>query len=188
MSRGIHTLPNEGRTVDWLTPPDLLEALGSFDLDPCCHPVQADPVSNWDVYALQRWHNSYGPFLRHDPAGRDWHWKDGLKEPWHGRVWLNPPYGRLQRAFLRRLVEHGKGTALLASRTETEVFHRYVWDSATAVYFLEGRLHYWTPEGLRARGNAGHGSVLVAYGDFDAGMISIAVDSGAIKGRMVYLK
>lgn len=28
--------PARGLTDDWLTPPDLLRHLGTFDLDPCC--------------------------------------------------------------------------------------------------------------------------------------------------------
>ena len=40
---------------------------------------------------------------------------------------------------------------------------------------------------LPNEGNAGHGSVLVAYGELDAAMIGLAADSEAIKGRMVYL-
>jgi len=31
---GGHQLPNEGQTNEWMTPPHILEALGSFDDDP----------------------------------------------------------------------------------------------------------------------------------------------------------
>lgn len=35
MSIGGHEKPNKGNTDTWLTPPWLLDRLGSFDLDPC---------------------------------------------------------------------------------------------------------------------------------------------------------
>lgn len=40
MSRGIHSKPVRGLSNDWLAPPELIRALGSFDLDPCAHPKQ----------------------------------------------------------------------------------------------------------------------------------------------------
>lgn len=33
---------------------------------------------------------------------------DGLKNPWFGRVWLNPPYGKFSAAFVRKAVEELK--------------------------------------------------------------------------------
>lgn len=30
-----HQRPNAGLSDDWLTPPEIIEALGPFDLDPC---------------------------------------------------------------------------------------------------------------------------------------------------------
>jgi hypothetical protein len=33
---------------------------------------------------------------------------DGLKHPWAGRVWLNPPFGRFGPHFVRRAVEELK--------------------------------------------------------------------------------
>lgn len=37
---------------------------------------------------------------------------DGLKSPWNGLVWMNPPYSQATPWF-RRFVEHGNGIALL---------------------------------------------------------------------------
>jgi hypothetical protein len=88
--------------------------------------------------------------------------------PWgEGRVWLNPPYNAVS-TWLGRLVEHGVGTALLFARTETEVFWRLIWQEATALVFLRGRLTFHRPDGTLPRANAGAPSVLVAYGHADA--------------------
>jgi hypothetical protein len=87
---------------------------------------------------------------------------DGLSRPWHGRVWLNPPYGRQVGDWLERLAAHGDGMALVFARTDTDWFRR-AFTSATAVCFISGRLRFVAGDG-RAPGSAGAPSVLLAYG------------------------
>ena len=70
--------------------------------------------------------------------------------------------------WLARLVEHGDGIALIFARTETEVFHRWGWESADAMLFLRGRLHFHDVDGSRAKANAGGPSVLIAHGKENA--------------------
>lgn len=126
---------------DWLTPPHVLKALGSFDLDPC------SPIGRpWDTAAQH--------YTLMD---------NGLNKPWHGRVWLNPPYGNQTEQWMARLAQHGNGIALIFARTETATFHPWVWDYADAIMFLRGRLRFWTKEG-REGGSAGAPSCLIAYG------------------------
>ena len=95
---------------------------------------------------------------------------DWLLLRWRGRVWLNPPYGQqdVVGPWMRRMAEHGNGTALIFARTETEIFFETVWLAAKACLFLEGRLHFHYPDGSRAKHNGGAPSVLVAYGSRDA--------------------
>lgn len=130
----------------WLTPPEIIHALGKFDLDPCCPPVMPWPTA-------ERMLNE-----------RD----DGLSAEWEGRVWLNPPYSREAVKWLRRLAKHGQGTALIFARTETSWFFETIWNAADAVLFLEGRIHFHKADGTRAAANAGAPSCLVAYGEKDA--------------------
>lgn len=107
--------------------------------------------------------------------------EDGLAEPWFGRVWLNPPYGENAR-WLSRLADHGNGISLVASRTEVmEWFVPFVWKRATAILFIYGRLFFMQADGRRAKGNAGHGSVLVAYGNTNAQ----ALATSGIEGKLV---
>jgi hypothetical protein len=146
--------PGRGITDEWLTPPDLLARLGPFDLDPCAAVDQP-----WQTAATQ-W------------TIRD----DGLSRPWHGRVWLNPPYSN-NEAWMRRM---GQGIALVFARTETRWFFDTVWDRAAAVLFLRGRLHFYTPDGKRAKGNAGGPHVLAAYGNEDAKTLYGLRDLGRI--------
>lgn len=147
----------------WLTPPDLLEALGPFDLDPCAAPEPRP----WPTAAV------------HYTAD-----VDGLRQPWHGRAWVNPPYSKSER-WLARLADHGTGTALIFARTDTAAFHRQVWGKASALLFLRGRLNFYTSDGRRGRVNAGAPSVLIAYGDADADRLDDARDHGTIAGALV---
>ncbi len=157
--RGIHTRPNRGLSDDWLTPPEILRALGRFDLDPC-------------ACRNQPWRTAERMIA--PPA-------DGLAAEWHGRVWLNPPYGSQVRRWVERLSEHGDGIALVPARTEVESwFWPFVWERADAILFLRGRLYFLRPDGSKC-GNAGHGSVLAAYG---AANIT-ALESSGIPGRLV---
>lgn len=163
MRRGIHTKPVRGMTNDWITPPEIIRSLGKFDLDPCAHPCQFTKTASVMI----------------SPPS------NGLddKFDWAKRVWLNPPYGDEITAWMKKMAEHGNGVALVPARTEVESwFWPYVWDSADAVLFLKGRLYFLTPSGEK-RGNAGHGSVLVAYG---AENVSIIRDCG-IKGKYIRL-
>jgi hypothetical protein len=131
---------------EWLTPPEIVKALGEFDLDPCS-PV----VRPWDT-AAQHYDKTH----------------DGLAQPWHGRVWLNPPFGREAVKWLRRMVNHGNGIALIPARTETAMFYECVWNRAHAVCFMKGRPHFHYVDGRRAPANSGAPICLAAYGAFNA--------------------
>jgi len=98
MTLGSHQI-SVGKSQVHCTPKWLIERLGPFDLDPCA----ADPRP-WDCAAVN-WTSR------------------GLDRPWQGFAWLNPPFDRYQvGAWVRRLAEHGDGTALLHARTEARWF------------------------------------------------------------------
>lgn len=139
---GGHHRGFRGWSSDWLTPIEIVQALGPFDLDPCSHPEMP-------------WRTA--EHMIHPPA-------DGLACNWNGRVWLNPPYGQEAACWLRKLAIHGDGIAIMFARTETAMFFASVWAEATGILFLRGRLHFHRPDGTRARANAGGPSCLVAYG------------------------
>ena len=81
-------------------------------------------------------------------------------------MWCNPPYGRETWAWLEKLAKHPDGgIALIFARTETAGFVSEVWEKASAVMFLHGRLHFHTADGTRADANSGAPSALVAYGE-----------------------
>lgn len=133
------------RTDNWLTPPEIIEALGPFDLDPC-----ASLDQTWATAARQ--------YTVHD---------NGLVLPWRGRVWLNPPYSRAL-PWIAKLALHGIGTALLFARTDTKLFFEHVFGRAMLLMFLRGRVKFIAPHKDHQRDHAPEASVLIAYGEQDA--------------------
>jgi hypothetical protein len=68
---------------------------------------------------------------------------------------------------VKKLADHGRGTALLHARTEAEWFEP-VWQTASAILFLADRLYFHYPDGRRAEANSGAPACLIAFGKFDA--------------------
>lgn len=169
---GGHQTPKRNRTDDWLTPPHIIPALGgweSFDLDPAAIEDQIWPTAR-QHYTI-----------------RD----NGLILPWHGRVWLNPPYSRGPlRKFMARMAAHGRGIAFIFARTDTETFHAYGWERADAMLFLHGRTTFYTPDGKPARrkdgseSNGGAPTVLIAYSQAEADVLA----NCGLRGKFVPLK
>jgi hypothetical protein len=127
----------------WLTPPEWVEKLGPFDLDPACPPVMP-------------WRTAARVFTKQD---------DGLKQPWSGRVWLNSPFGREAALWLAKMAAHGNGIALVPARTETAMFYDSVWGCADSICFVRGRPHFYFSDGRRAPFNSGAPIALIAYGE-----------------------
>lgn len=148
----------KGKNDEWITPPEIIQALGEFDLDPCSAINQPWDTAN-NYYTID---------------------DDGLLMPWFGRVWLNPPYNRyLIPMWMEKMAMHKNGTALVFARTETEWFQRFVFPHCQSILFIDGRLHFHYIDGARAKANAGAPSVLIAYDEFDSDMI----EKSGIKGK-----
>ncbi len=156
---------NTTSSDEWLTPPEILAALGPFDLDP-----SAPIVRPWDMATRH--------YTKTD---------DGMAQPWTGRVWLNPPYGRETFRWLARLAEHGSGIALIFARTETRGFHDEIWEKAHSVFFFRGRLRFCTVSGERG-GTANAPSCLVSYSGTDTDKIRLASAKGLLEGRCILLR
>jgi hypothetical protein len=142
---------NTGGTDEWLTPREVIGALGPFDLDPCSPLPDRRP---WPTAA------------RHLDLT-----DDGLRTEWTGRVWCNPPYATAAR-WLARMADHNHGTALIFARTETRAWHDHVWARATGVLFIKGRLRFCYPVTGRPGDAASAPSALIAYGEHDAAILA----------------
>lgn len=168
LGAGAYLMPRDGTTAFythagnssvgqcWETPTQLLDALylafRRFDLDPC-----APRKSRTRVRA--RVH-----FTEED---------DGLALPWHGLVFVNPPYGRGLAAWVekcRREVEEERArtvVALLPARPDTSYWHEHVAGKAV-VYFLRGRLKFGDGEQ-----SAPFPSALVLWGAYPEALVAL---------------
>jgi len=161
---------NTNNEQEWLTPIDIIMALGSFDLDPCAPPPERRPWATAE---------------RHYSKEED---GDGLCLPWRGRVWLNPPYSRETFKWLARLAEHGSGIALTFARTETNGFHAEVWEKAYCVFFFRGRLSFGLSGSGEIKDRCNAPSCLIAYSLEDSEAIAMAAAANLIQGKIVWLK
>lgn len=134
---------HQGATNVWLTPKEIIDTLGPFDLDPC---AASEP---------RPWTTAAAHYVEKE---------NGLTKPWVGLVWCNPPYGKETGAWLKRLSEHGEGIALVFARTETKWFQS-VAKSSTLLFFPTGRLSFCRPDGTATNSNAGAPSVFLGFGN-----------------------
>jgi hypothetical protein len=133
-----------GLSDDWLTPPSIFQRLNlAFDLDPCSP-------------GPDHWVPAKRIYTKVD---------DGLRQPWFGRVFMNPPFGgrRGQVPWLRKFFAHGDGIALVAARTSADWFHDVVVPNAQILCFPNGKTKFIRPDG--SVGNEpGTGVVLIGMG------------------------
>lgn len=71
---------------------------------------------------------------------------DGLVQPWFGKVFMNPPYGRgigewVRKAYMEAGLDGTMVVGLLPARTDTKWFHDYIYGKAE-VRFIKGRLKF----------------------------------------------
>jgi hypothetical protein len=139
---------------DWRTPAIYTQAacevMGAIDLDPA-----SSAVANRDLGA----HKFYDKKA------------DGLRRSWHGRVWLNPPYGRIGNTSFAKLwseklvEEHAAGRveqAILLTNASTDAaWFTPLWKHP--ICFVRRRIRFLRSDGLRAAVPT-HASVFVYIG------------------------
>lgn len=121
---------------EWYTPDEYLIAarsvLGGFDLDPASSVTAQEKIKASAYYTKD---------------------DNGLIKPWHGRVWLNPPYSQpLIFQFIERLCdafdsgEIESAIMLTHNYTDTRWFHKAAGTSK-AICFTKGRIKFYSPTG-----------------------------------------
>ena len=129
--------------VEWYTPPWVFEGLGlTFDIDP------AAPQGGLPWIPAKQF------FCQAD---------DGLTQPWIGRIWCNPPYGKHTKDWMRRMAEHANGVALVFARTDCQWYHDHV-AKADALLYLKGRIRFVDAAADPGKSSPGAGSLLAAWG------------------------
>jgi hypothetical protein len=122
----------------WCTPESLLVLIreffgGEIDLDPCSN--EHATVHAKTEYRLPT---------------------DGLAAPWFGKVFVNPPYGKdterktnldhwVRRCVRAHQQEHAEVITLIPASPETQRWHKYIFPTATAFCYPEGRVEFVEP-------------------------------------------
>jgi DNA N-6-adenine-methyltransferase (Dam) len=141
-------LIQQSTSAEHYTPPQYIEAarlvLGSIDLDPA-----SCKAANKTVKATEFFDKK----------------KNGLEREWHGKVFLNPPYGDLVGKFIAKLMaemEASRTTEAIvlvnAHCTDTAWFQP-LWDGCLC--FTDHRINF---TGDKDRSGSTHGSIFVYFG------------------------
>ena len=112
-------------TDEWATPQDFFDKLMEtyrFTLDVC---ATAENAKCADFYTKE---------------------DNGLTKDWMGRCWMNPPYGRDIKYWVKKAYQSARDNGalvvcLLPSRTDTAWWHDYVLPYGE-VTFIRGRLKF----------------------------------------------
>jgi phage N-6-adenine-methyltransferase len=137
---------------EWYTPSKYIElartVLGEIDLDPASNAKAQEVVRAKDFFTAEQ---------------------DGLLRPWHGRVWLNPPYAQpLIGQFIDKLLEErGAGNitaaiALVHNYTSSSWFQRAA-QIVDGICFAAQRIAFESPDGEKAAPT--QGQAFLYYGD-----------------------
>ena len=139
----------QANSIEWWTPLQYVErgrlAMGGIDLDPASCAQANKTIKAKRFFDRQ---------------------SDGLKHEWHGRIWLNPPYGKDARGFVEHLLSeftrgHVKQAVVLLNCNSVET----KWFEPLRQFFLcfpKGRIHFISPNSQVT--SATHGSVFVYLG------------------------
>ena len=154
-----HAPATTRETDDWYTPPAVFAWLGAvghtFDMDVCSPGPLIVP---------------WVPAKEHvTPA------QDGLKTPWRGLVWCNPPYSTVGQ-WVARFLGHGNGVILTNASCDTAWFQRLVHDPC-AVFFPAGRVRFIHGGTMKASKAPPRPQVLVGIGAGEA-LVRGAQDRG----------
>ena len=149
---------NTHKSVEWYTPAWIFEALGiEFDLDPSSPHDMESAVPAAVKYTM---------------------FDDGLSQQWNGRVWLNPPYGKSTPFWIRRMIDHNDGIALVFSRTDA-AWCQDAMEACTSMLFLSGRIQFVPGiENQHKKSRSAAGTVMFAFGNDCAAALKNMSDRG----------
>ena len=119
-------------TNEWYTPKELYNKLNeefNFTLDPCC----TEKSRKCEKYFTKK--------------------ENGLIHDWsNNNVFMNPPYGNdikywIEKAYLESLKDNTIVVALIPARTDTSYWHNFIFNKASDIRFLKGRIKFEKEDG-----------------------------------------
>lgn len=136
---------NEWYTPGWII--DLAkEVLGRIDLDPASNNIANMTVLAHDFYTKET---------------------DGLKCPWNGQVWCNPPYSpalikKFTAKFLEEYESGNMKEGIILTNSGTDTLWNIPLAKGVQAYTL-GRISFLMPDGSE-KGKGSRGSVFTYFG------------------------
>lgn len=156
-------------SVEWYTPADYIsaarEVLGGIDLDPA-----SSELANQTVAAAQ--------YFNEDD--------NGLERDWHGRVWLNPPYGKGTGLFATKLVEEYAASRVMAAVLLINAYgfdsgwFQPLWDHPLC--FTDHRITFTSPQ--RGTGGPANANLFIYLGPAEQRFAEVFSGFGAIVRRI----
>jgi len=145
--------PNVGISgpADWYTPAKYVklarQVMGEIDLDPASCSAANDVVGATSYYSISE--------------GRD-----GLREPWLGRVYLNPPYGRkviegwIEKAIAEFENDNADEILICINNATDTAWFAQLWEYSLC--FVKGRIKFYGPH--NKTDSPAHGTVFAYLG------------------------
>ena len=141
----VHGSHNLSGKVEWYTPVQYIDSarrvMGSIDCDPCSSVLAQETVLAETFYTIDN---------------------DGLSLPWHGTVWMNPPYAaRIISPFVDKLLGHlsngdvTQAIMLTHNNADTAWFQKAAHRCARAC-FTRGRVRFYDERGTSNSPTHGH--------------------------------
>jgi len=142
-------IQNSGNN-EWYTPGYIIEAarntMGSIDLDPASSAIANQTVGAKNYYTKE---------------------DNGLIQPWHGNIWLNPPYSRslisrFSSAVIDKRKEYEQAIVLVNNATDTLWYHN-LGQNCNAACILCQRIKFIDVTG-KAIGSSMQGQIILYFG------------------------
>lgn len=132
---------SNNRNDEWYTPPEYIESarwvMEGIDLDPASNEVANQTVRATEFYSIEN---------------------SAFTHEWEGRVWMNPPYSRVIKEFINKLVlefETGnvnEAIVVTNNGTDTKWFQQLTGVSS-AICLHRGRIGFLNSDGVRIDNN-----------------------------------
>src|SRR6266568_3138242 len=177
MPDNIIAMPQKSN--EWYTPARYVEAarevMGSIDLDPASCAVANEIVKAKRFYTQR---------------------EDGLKQPWYGSVWLNPPYGKINNKstielWIKRLIQEYRignvtDAILLTTCDSDNQWFQLLWEYI--ICFTNHNVHFFKPMNgaIRkdSRSTQMFGTVFTYLGQDEQRFIDIFSQFGTVARRV----